>query len=156
MARRTHRHQRTALRLTAAALAVLVVWDRAPVLLVLAAAAAAGVLVWRRQHRDRRPGWVYHLPGWDGRLVYVGMTTRPDLRMGQHQGRGAQPPAWFAPWVDWSRVGWYGPFDGEAATHRAEIDHIHTYEPWANRLRYEDQRRPRPLRRLGQPAPLAA
>lgn len=159
MARRRHvtRQQRTTRALLAGACLLALAWQAAPIPTVLALVAAAGAAAawwrWRatRPDPDPRPGWVYHLPGWDGRLVYVGMTNHPTARLRQHMGIDG-PPSWFAAHVDWQAVRWFGPFDGRTATHRAEIDHIHTYEPWANRLRYEHLRRHPALRRLGRPA----
>jgi hypothetical protein len=107
---------------------------------VAALVAGAYLVVRRRKAAAGREGWIYHLPGWPGRpLVYVGQTCWPDRRMRQHQGLQG-PESWFAGDVDFTRVKWFGPFP-EAQLDRIEADHIHTYEPQANRQRYEEQRR---------------
>lgn len=149
MSRRRHfRFHRTRLAAVTAAAAAYG-WTTHPGWTVLALCAAAGlaVLVWAwRRRPDDRDGWIYHLPGWDRSLVYVGQTRWPERRMAQHQGHG-RAPSWFAEYVDWSRVTWYGPLRvSDRQLDQIEADHIHTFKPWANRVRCEELRRPRALR----------
>src|SRR6201996_59620 len=109
-------------------------------------AAGLAVLAWAWRRPADLDGWIYHLPGWDGRLVYVGQTRWPERRMAQHQSHGCAP-SWFAEYVDWSRVSWTGPLRvSDRQLDQIEADHIHTFDPWANRVRCEELRRPRALR----------
>lgn len=153
MAGRRYSRRRTKRQLRLAALAAgLLVWAWLYYpgwLIAGAVVAAAGVLAYRIVRRRKgaagREGWIYHLPGWPGLpLVYLGQTCWPERRMRQHQGLQG-PASWFAGDVDFSRVQWFGPFP-EAQLDRIEADHIHTYQPWANRQRYEEQRRLKLLR----------
>jgi hypothetical protein len=125
-------------------------WETHPAWTIAAGVLALAVVVaWLRERAQRRlrgrQGWIYHLPPHRGSaLVYVGQTCWPERRMAQHQGLQG-PASWFAGYVDFRRVEWYGPFP-EADLDQIEADHIHTFEPWANKVRCEELRRPRLLR----------